>query len=279
MDKSDLERKIGIIQQIKKFGREELGIDFENAFKDYADSKEFGWLYVTPRYKLRSIFKKPYKFYTDIGRLEKKVEFYSKDFDVHKFIGEAAGNKNCPITRSLLNSEIVRQVYVVLHEGWHMTNKSENYPLEESTGDLVGVIGTISFLGKHFPEFKSKAEYQAKEFKEFNIFIMDYYTRLRDVFQVDSCNFKRREKLNILGEADKKRLELVEQVKTGWLKDRFSQELNNAFFYRYHFYCTHYDLAEDVYQRKHDLHGTIEVFKKSLRRKDGIRYLNNLLKE
>lgn len=281
MDKSkDLEEKIKIIQQIKKFGQKELKLDFKDAFEEYTHLKKFGWMYVTPKYKLKSIFNEPYKFYRDIGELERGIKFYSdKGFDTHGFLGEATGNKKCPITLSLLNERLIRQAWVIFHEGWHMTNSGTSNVLEEASGNFIGCIGAILFLGKYFPELKGDAEYQFKELKKFSNFAKDYFMQLKEVFTVKTYDFKRKEKLRILNEARKKRDKSVKQIRTEWIKNRYSQELNNAFFYRWHFYCLHYDLIDGVYQKIQDLDETIKVLKRSLKKVDGVDYLNNFLKK
>ena len=280
MDKS-LENKIKLIWKIKKFGQEKLGLNLEDAFNKYADLKEFGWLYVTPEDKLKSIFfLQPFRFYKNIKKLEKEFIRYSKKgFDTHKFLGEAVGHKTCPITQSLLDTDIVRQAFVILHEGWHMTNQSVHNSLEESTGNIVGFVGTGLFLEKYYQDFKIESENQRREFKCFSKFVMKYYTLLEEAFESKDSDFKKKEKLKILDDAGEERDKIVEQINVGWVKYRFNQELNNAYFQRYHIYSEHYDLADRVYQKIQNLPKSIEVFKESLKRKDGLEYLNTFLKK
>jgi len=264
-----LEEKINFIGQIKKFGEEELGIGFKDAFSKYRQTKKFCWLYVTPKYRLESIFKDEYRFYNSAKTAGNEKRFYSaRGFDACMYTGEAAGIDTCPITDSLLNAAPERQAFAVLHEGWHITNRSGFYSLEEATGCVIGFMGAISFAEKHLPESKSNAERKARVFKDFSGFIMKYYSMLREAYKGKSYASKRKEKARILAEAEGEKIRFAP-----------NDEMNNAFFYRNHFYCMDYGIALGIYEKVQSLPETARIFREGLKQKDCYEFLEKRLND
>ena len=134
MDDANLEERIAEVEAIKRFGEEELGLLYGQAFTrvDIEPHRPGAlyWLYASPKDKiavpeLRGWNKnRPYKFYThksSARRCQNALD--AEGYDTFIYEATASSNINRPMTRSLLQAELHNRARTIFHEGFHITKE------------------------------------------------------------------------------------------------------------------------------------------------------------
>lgn len=259
--------KIEFIKKITSYGEKELGLDFKGSFEQFSSrSRTANWLYVSSKDHIKSMLPEnaTYLFSWDTTKLAKKEKYYkAKRFHTYLFKAEAHGGGKCPITPSLLEATPARQLYVVLHEGWHSTLSAKGlripYSIEESSGRLVGIQGAVGFCKwAGDKDILSQVFDQAKAWKDFAFFINTAFVNLGAGTSAAALHA-----IKIAA------TRLSKNMPQSWEKAELSEhDINNAFILRYHDYTGHYPLCLKLLKRFKHLNKTIkimqEVFKTSV---------------
>ena len=240
LSEADLEERIAEVKEIKRFGEEELGLQFGDIFTEVdieeRSPKAFYWLYASlkdeitvPKLK-RWTKDRPYRFYrskSSARRRQKKLE--EQGFDTHLYEGEAYGREDCPITRGLLETRLTRRADVILHEGFHITHDKREWDLpsdvEESAASYIGKQGALLYVSQHAPEHIQDAKDDIEWRKQWAQFVNTYYAELNE------CYEKGGDREEILARAENEAGEL-----------RIAFNPNNAYFVR----ARDYTLRSDI---------------------------------
>jgi hypothetical protein len=244
--------KLSFIEDLRTFGQERLRLEFDGSFKRYtARYRTANWLYVVCRDGLASALPKAetFRFAWDRARARRWERYYrARNRDTYLYSAEGHGGAACPITPSLLSAAPARQGYVVLHEAWHATLRLAKiqmpYALEEATGRVVGVIGTILFAQQRGdPDLLRDAEVQARDWGAFVRFVNRTHRQLRRFY---SESHARRERARMFAGVRAAASALRKRTRSTWEREELTREMNNAFFFRYYDYARFYPLALKV---------------------------------
>jgi hypothetical protein len=241
--------KLAFIRDLCGFGRNRLRLQFDGSFRKYtARYRTANWLYVVRRDALTSALprEETFRFAWDRARARRWERYHrARGRDTYLYSAEGHGGAGCPITPSLLAATPARQGYVVLHEAWHSTLRLAKiqmpYALEEATGRVVGVIGTILFA-QRFGESSllREAEAQAHDWGAFVRFVNRTHQQLRHFY---STAHTRRDRARLFAGVRTTAAELRKRTRSAWEREELTREMNNAFFFRYHDYTRFYPLA------------------------------------
>lgn len=252
-----------MITEIKKFGENELKLNFDGSFEKFSDDDfSCNWVYACYKDKMESFFgnDEPFEFYSNFEEAKnRKKALDDMGCDTYLFSAEAHGGKSCPITKELVSAELQRQCYVVLHEGWHSTVRLKdynfNYSYEESTGRIVGLFGAIEFAKKIGDDsFLKKAEEQEKAWSIMAEFVNQSF------IEINEC-LKNNKDINLLKkELNRKATLLQNDMPDSWEKSELSKEINNAFILRYHDYTVYYKIAKDIFNEDKNLQNSMNRF-------------------
>jgi len=258
---------LNFVKTVRRFGEDVLSLDFGGSFRRLAtDSPLVNWLYAVHRDRLQSALSggATFRVTWDIGKARRWQRYYeSRGHDTYLYRAEAHGGPDCPITTSLLRASPARCAYVILHEGWHTTLRINGfrmpYPLEEATGRIVGVFGTILFAQRSGDdELLDEAEDQMRAWHLFVRFINTNCRRLTALYS-KGAEMSSRDALFDAIRSDAERL--IERMPPSWERNELSKKLNNAFFFRYKDYTAFYPLALKVYNAAGSLIRAMSKFK------------------
>lgn len=242
MDNKTLEHKIKEVKEVKRFGESELGLNFGKAFSrlDISKTQHFYWVYASPKNKLHPMRSSDGASYNKFRHNKKDAEIFLKKlekegYDVLLFEAEAAGFKECQITKGLLKLPHAELTWIVLHEGFHIHSDINGikipYKLEEAICNYIGFNGAIEFFKKYNPSLLPEALAEKNDYASFFKLCLKYYTELSECYEKGG---KKREE--ILSSARKEFNALKKSCKSRAIKDRCSLPINNAFFVRYRDY-------------------------------------------
>ena len=134
--------ELELIDFARKYSINRLGFDKDHAFEKY-DKSIYAYYFVqlSPRFRLKIRWESfENRREAKISASKKKTEGY----DVYYRDVEAVGNKNLPITKSLLKCDLAEIAFTVPHEKWH--NYAKPYSLvfrdceiiEEACANAIG---------------------------------------------------------------------------------------------------------------------------------------------
>lgn len=242
----NLEERVALAKDVKRFAVEELGISpnpsFERVEEDEKKSEFYG-IYCSYRDRIESAAGE-YGFIICGNHTEwqnKSVELEKADFDTHAVTWEALSTEDCPMTKSLLESPDERLAYVILHENSHIQHNAHKFSLpynfDEALATCFGFKGTELYFGARMPKVTEKV------IKDRD-FIISFF---------DKINYY----LNFADEAYKKSFEEGRAVLEEMDKDirRYckypKKQLNNAFLLSHSYYA---DKTKIVWERLKDIH-------------------------
>jgi hypothetical protein len=278
---------IHFVKDLLRFGRKQIGLDFDGSFESVDYSAETAnWLYVSEALRIASAVKRngyplKFKFSWDRKYLKRSAAAYrGLGFDTYLFSAEGHGGGNCPITPALLASERARQGYVVIHEGWHSSLRKESirlpYAVEEATGRAIGCFGIIEFARECANrELLARAICQEKDWSRFARFINRWHGRLQKMYEGVTRN-KPARKAQMLAAAEAEATKLRGRIKTSWEARELDARLSNAFFLRYHSYTCFYSLAADIVKACGSVKEAAQAFRRLGGEEDPVRNLKSL---
>lgn len=250
MGKEYLEQ-IAEIEAAKKFG-EKIGLIFDGAFSkvDLSEHNSFFSVTAAFRNEMKIAFYSqdtPYQLYSRKEYALQKAEILNRKYDVLVGELEAVGSSSCQISRSLLEADPERRLYVVLHEALHIfiRHNKINIPLclEEPIGDYVAYKAALEFCVNN-QELADKIVAAENDFKKFCAFINKYFKKLSEYYQQGG-----KERERIFREAR-------EEAKTSSTDLRVNRQLkygarvNNAYFLNSIDYTRHDALVSEVFERE-----------------------------
>ena len=237
------------IAALKEFGRTQLNLRFDGSFSRIStDEFSCNWVYACKPDSLASVFDtpRPFEFYADEAAGRNRYHQLMDDgLDAYFYHAEAHGGGNCPITRDLLKASRARIGYVVLHEAWHTTCRIGKYhlpyPLEESTGRIMGLFGAIAYARSiDDTALLQEAINQEKAWQLFADFINSSWDELTTLYAANPGP----EVIASCKETLKKRAAQLQNIlPASWEKGELAQPINNAFIARYHDYTLYYPQA------------------------------------
>ena len=267
--KKEYSKELDFIKIIKAFGQNMYGLDFRGAFEK-VDLGEFScnWVYACPSNELKSVFTngRPYEFYPEEKKcMARYDELKAKGLDSYFYHAEAHGGGNCPVTKEMLEASGARKCYVIIHEAWHTTCKTESlgysYPFEESSGRVVGLMGGIEFAKYLNDDNLLKATVdQEAAWSMFAEFINKSWDDLNVFYQKKPSD---KEIASMKLELNQSAVELAEKMPDSWEKLELDKDINNAFVLRYHDYTVYYPQAKKIFLKYGNLADTIKHFKMS----------------
>ncbi len=277
---SKTKEKIRLIQEVKRFGGERLGLGGTKNYSQFVDVKGPVLYVVTAsdqdRLQLHTwsfpiVGTVTYKgFFTEEEALEEERFLKGKGFDtLVQRVGafSTLGWLKDPIFSPMLKWDDSILANVILHEMTHATVYWKGQTdFNEQVATFVGNRGAIDFLaGKYGPT--SRAAVEAAHFQEDEIVfarwldqscqrLSDYYAR----------EIPRDEKLKgreeVFRSIKKGFHGLRSQFKTDYYRDFEKVDLNNAVLLAYHRYMIHLEKCEILYERLGgDTRKVVEYFK------------------
>ncbi len=281
----NLESKIDFIRELVRFGESSLGLDFGESFRHFApDRPSPHWLYVSSGWNIGSIVRDEYgepfiKAIPFVKALEnrEKIEALSViqksfgilGFDTYLYVAEAWGGAPCPILPILLEQPRIRQAYVVLHEGLHITRWTRKakppYEIEEPAAIAIADSGILEFAERTGDKslfrdllllrvFRKKFE---QAVKKATLVLEEKYKEI--IERPEEEKRLEREKLFSVIRADPIWQDAEEACVTVKGLNR-TQEINNAFFLRYGTYYTHLSLIEAAVKRFPAVREAVDFF-------------------
>lgn len=250
MGKEYLEQ-IAEIEAAKKFG-EKIGLIFDGAFSEVDLSQHNSFFSVTAAFRNEmkiAYYSRdtPYQIYSRKEYALQKAEILNRKYDVLVGESEAVGSSSCQISRSLLEAEPERRIYVVLHEAFHIfiRHKKIKIPLclEEPIGDYVAYKAALEFCVNN-PEITDKIVTWQNDWEKFCAFINKYFNKLSEHYK-QGCSGRER----IFREAR-------EEARTSDTDLRVNRQLkygarvNNAYFLSNIDYTRHDALVSEVFERE-----------------------------
>ncbi|MCK4667625.1 hypothetical protein KAU33_12795 [Candidatus Dependentiae bacterium] len=198
----NLEEKLQEIKSIKEWGEKKLGLPQFNNFKYYDENFKKGHIvYYCSSLKIPKNYVNMYceKLKTEKESLELKKELEFLGHEVYYRTYEATASMR-KISKSLLESDIYRKVYVIFHENMHDNLKLAEFQnnllsLEEACADIAGRFGALEYIeekyGRESKEYKEAFRKVEKSFK-YSKLIIKYFDKIE---QLLNSNIPEKEKL------------------------------------------------------------------------------------
>ena len=248
----DLEERIAQVRDIRRFGEEELGLEFGGAFERVElDTPGLAyWVYASPKDGLEVAEPEqcdagyPFESFSDRDEaMEREKALRERGFDTHLFESCAYGSTECQITKELLmEGRPAVRASDILHEGLHITQDLRGwdlpYTLDEHVATYTGLNGALAYVRKNLPDAVTDAERNIRWWKEFAGFIKHYDSILTECYrQADGSRNP------LLTAAHKLRAHVIRAHAGREMRARLhhSDKLNNAFFLRQRDYTQHTD--------------------------------------
>ncbi|OHA05161.1 MAG: hypothetical protein A2934_04350 [Candidatus Sungbacteria bacterium RIFCSPLOWO2_01_FULL_47_10] len=255
---AEAEERVSFIKKVKEFGEKRIGLNFCGSFETYNPNPKYPyWLYVSDRDGVNNVLKHPY-----IGSMgnERMMVTMAKSFEVlgydaYLFTAEAWGGGMCPILPRLIHAPPERQVYVVLHEGWHCTSwnfgRTHPYAFEEAAGIVIGAFGSMLFAKEYGDK---NLEHSIERFISSGFGFYDWINAscraIRDMYMSAAFDSVTEEDKEMMRKSIFARLWKESGQFREWVRPiaraHFSQPINNAFFVRYRNYSTYQKLMREA---------------------------------
>jgi len=276
----EAKKKIHIIQEVKRYGEERLGLRRTGSYTKYFEVKRPILHVITASEKNRLhlyhwnfpvIGKVTYKsFFTLEGALKEKGVLERRGYDT--YLQQAAAYSTLgwlkdPIFSKMLKWDEPTLANIILHEMVHATVyfKGET-DLNEQLATFIGNQGSINFLTEKYGSGSKEAapaiDYQGDALL-FSRWIDQAYKRLSEFYdQPISKEEKVRGREEIFQSIQEKFKEMQDQFKTDCYKGFERKKLNNAVLTAHRRYLHHPDRFEALYERlERDLKKVVEFFK------------------
>jgi len=276
----EAKKKIHIIQEVKRYGEERLGLRRTGSYTKYFEVKRPVLHIITASEKDRLhlhhwnfpiIGRATYKsFFTLKGVLEEKESLEKKGYDT--YLQQAAAYSTLgwlkdPIFSTMLKWDEPTLANIILHEMAHTTVyfKGET-DLNEQLATFIGNQGAVHFLTeKYGPNSKEAAltiNYQYDDLL-FSKWIEEAYERLSTFYaQPISREEKLKGREEIFESIREKFVKIEGQFKTDCYKGFGKTKLNNAVLMAHRRYLHRPDRFEALYERLgKDLKKVVEFFK------------------
>lgn len=276
----EAKKKIHIIQEVKRYGEEGLGLRRTGSYTKFFEVKRPVLYVITASEKDRLhlhhwnfpiIGRATYKsFFTLKGVLKEKESLEKKGYDT--YLQQAAAYSTLgwlkdPIFSTMLKWDEPTLANIILHEMAHATVyfKGET-DLNEQLATFIGNQGAINFLtekyGSGSKEVALAIDYQGDDLL-FGRWIDQAYKRLSKFYdQPVSREEKVGGREEIFQSVQEKFTEMQDQFKTDCYKGFARKKLNNAALMAYRRYLHRLDRFEALYERLgKDLKRVVEFFK------------------
>jgi len=273
-------KKIRIIQEVKRYGEERLGLHRTGSYTKFFEVKKPVLHIITASEKDRLhlhhwnfpiIGRATYKsFFTPKGVLKEKESLEKKGYDT--YLQQAAAYSTLgwlkdPIFSTMLKWDEPTLANIILHEMVHATVyfKGET-DLNEQLATFIGNQGAVHFLtekyGSGSKEVALAIDYQGDDLL-FGMWIDQAYKRLSKFYdQPVSREEKVRGREEIFQSIQEKFTEMQDQFKTDCYKGFERKKLNNAVLMAFRRYLRRLDRFEVLYERLGwDLKKVVEFFK------------------
>ncbi len=261
--------RIAFVHALRTFGERTLGLCFDGSFAHFVSRHATAnWLYSVHPDRMESALpgNATFRFGWKLAQV-RRWERTERRLGRHTYLysAEAHGGPRCPITPSLLAAARARQGYVVLHEAWHSTLRLQHvhmpYALEEATGRVVGVVGTVLFAARQGDaDLLREARAQEQAWGVLARFVNHWHSRLNRHYVRQG---PRREQAALFRQIRAQARALRERTHSAWEHEELSREMNNALFFRYHDYTRFYPLAYQVYRRVGSLPRAMRLYKQA----------------
>ena len=246
----NLDERIKLIKDIKKFTIKRLGIIPNSSFETFEDTATFFAIYASKKDKVESVLGEwGNEFFKDEGEcLERKSELDLDGFDTLQMTWEAHGSKDCPITPAMLKGSKNRLTYLVMHENWHVhcRERKINFDLavEEAIGDTIAYQGALLYWQDN-PQMVGHIIRDFNEWQKFYAFSSEYLQKLEEAYR-----FHPKQAKKVLASAKREAKKLSGHVISKEVKQRLLLPINNAFFLRMGYYAP---MAVPVYNALKDM--------------------------
>jgi predicted aminopeptidase len=276
----EAKKKIHIIQEVKRYGEERLGLLRTGSYTKYFEVKRPVLHIITASEKDRLhlhhwnfpiIGRATYKsFFTLKGVLKEKESLEKKGYET--YLQQAAAYSTLgwlkdPIFSTMLKWDEPTLANIILHEMAHATVYFKGgTDFNEQVATFIGNRGAINFLAeKYGPGSKEMAlaiDYQGDDLL-FSKWIDQAYKRLSEFYDRPvSREEKVRGREEIFQSIQEKFTEMQDQFKTDCYKGFERKKLNNAVLMAYRRYFHRLDRFEALYERLgKDLKKVVEFFK------------------
>lgn len=245
----NLEERISLAKDLKRFAVEELGISSNPSFEKVSSRKEYYNIYCSRKDRIEPAVNElgTLQFcrgweWNDRRRWKKSIkELQHQDIDIYPVTFGALGFETCPITRSLLDADIPCLAYIVLHENVHIhcSKNSFNLPLivEEAVANCFAYSGALAYFNRNDKLMVEHIEKYIQYFFIFDDWVNSYSAALKAAYASG---------------IEKGRAMLKEaHIQLYGNRSREFAPLNNAFFLAQGLYSTN---TKKVWERLKDIH-------------------------
>lgn len=242
----NLEERICLVKDIKRFAVQQLGITPNPIFSKVGETDSFYIIYASRTDRIESVISytsrnRAFRDIRSCQEYQRKLE--SKGYDTLRVRVEAFGDRNCFITKSLLRNSKTRIAYVVLHESFHVHCRqakiNPSRSVEEAVANCFAYQGSILYFQSN-PHMPHHIRQFVKDWMRFYDFANKYLIQLEKTYKEDTPNRKK-----ILIQAKKEAKRLSKKIQSRNVRERLILPINNAFFLRIQMYAP---MARLVYE-------------------------------
>lgn len=235
----NLEERIKLVKDIKKFAVKKLGICENGSFENVSGDKHAYVVYASRRDKIEPAMGRAYEIFEKKGDCDiLQKELKKRGFDTIQVLWEAWGSEECPITQSILRASKTRLSYLVLHENFHIHCKKKDIKLEphieEAVGNVFAYQGSLIYFRDRNPWVIQHIERDFIRDLTYDEFVKRYTDELNKAYE------KNPSKARLIFEKAKKEKDQLDSegaIKSGFKKSALKSALNNAYFLMQQDYC------------------------------------------
>ncbi|MFA5887992.1 MAG: aminopeptidase [Candidatus Nanoarchaeia archaeon] len=242
----NLEERIALARDVKRFAVEELGISPNPSFKrveeDNKKSRFYG-VYCSYKDRIESAAGRMGFIRCDNRADWENVsaKWEKAGFDIFAVTWEALSSSVCPITKFLLKAPKHRLVYVILHENSHIHESMNGfnlpYNIDEALACSFGLKGSRLYFSAHAPHMNRVADKQRNNKLSFFDKINHYVSLANESY---GRSFE--EGRAVLEKADT-------EIRSFW--NLPGKKLNNAYLLSFIYYS---EKTKIVWERLKDIH-------------------------
>jgi len=219
----DLEARIKLVKDIKRFAIKELGIAPNDSFRKVAKTEGLYVIYVSKKERIEMVADGAFPNKKDCNAFQRDMQ--SQGFEIFWGLISGWGDEDCPITQSLIKRTKIFLTETVLHENFHIHCDKSNIRLkfcvEEAVADFFAYKSALDYFQKNDKRMITHVKnYNREAIKDFN-YIKKVLERLETLYKKDYSKAR-----GFLRRLNKKPRKLLEEKFRGIR----SQKLNNAYF-------------------------------------------------
>lgn len=232
----DLEARVKLVKDLKKFAVKELGIVPNRSFTRMNKANIYYLIYVSESEDIEWADTKLFSSRKECNEFNKEMK--SQGYHTFWRLIEGFGDGSCPITLPLIKGKRARLETVVFHENYHIHSREKNFnialPVEEAIADVFAYKAALEYHQKHDKFMPRHIKKYFQENVSFFFHLNKVLEKLESFYENDPSKAK-----NLLKRLNKMSGKNLRKN----FGDIASQEINNAYFLMMQNYAPYYARA------------------------------------